>query len=46
MIKKIEYNYFHWGPFLYKTKLNNKEINNIKKLCKKNSKKNCRKNFS
>ena len=46
MIKKIEYNYFHWGPFLYKTKLNNKEINNIKKLCKKNSKKNCRKNLA
>jgi len=36
-MKNINYEYFHWGPFLYKTKLTNKEINKIKKLCKKNN---------
>jgi len=37
--KTINYNFFHWGPFLYKTSLNKEEIKNIKKLCNKNLKK-------
>lgn len=36
--KIINYNFFHWGPFLYKTVLTKEEINLIKKLCSKNSK--------
>lgn len=36
--KKINYSFFHWGPFLYKTNLTEKELHNIKKLCHKNSK--------
>ncbi len=31
----INYNYFHWGPFLYSSTLTTKEINSIKKLCSK-----------
>ena len=44
MIKKkdnpqiINYNFFHWGPFLYRTSLNQKELDQIKKLCSKKSK--------
>ena len=45
-IMKINYNFYHWGPFLYKTKLTNEEINKIKKLCKKNIKKNFRSNLA
>ena len=36
--KIINYNFFHWGPFLYKTSLNEKELDQIKKLCSKKSK--------
>ena len=36
-IKTINYNFFHWGPFLYKTSLDQEEINQIKKLCSKKS---------
>jgi len=36
--KKIDYNFFHWGPFLYKTTLNKKEIKEIRNLCSKNNK--------
>ena len=36
-IKTINYNFFHWGPFLYKTSLDQGEINQIKKLCSKKS---------
>ena len=45
-IKTINYNFFHWGPFLYKTKLTNEEIDKIKKLCKKYKKKDFRKNLA
>ena len=38
MIKTIKYNYFHWGPFLYKTSLESGELKKIKKLCSKKSK--------
>ena len=31
--KKINYEYFYFGPFLYRVKLLNKEIDQIKKLC-------------
>ena len=37
-IKTINYNFFHWGPFLYQTSLNQKKIDQIKKLCTKKSK--------
>lgn len=46
MDKKIYYNFFHWGPFLYKTKLTDEEVEQIKSLCKKNKKKDYRKNLA
>ena len=33
--RTINYNFFHWGPFLYKTTMTKKEIDLIKKLCSK-----------
>ena len=36
--KTINYNFFHWGPFLYKTSVTQEELNSIKKLCTKKSK--------
>ena len=44
--KTITYNFFHWGPFLYKTKLTDEETNKIKKLCKKDNKKDFRKKLA
>ena len=38
MSRTINYNFYHWGPFLYKTILGPTEINFIKKLCSKKSK--------
>jgi len=38
MDKIIKYNYYHWGPLLYKTTLEEYELKKIKKLCSKNSK--------
>lgn len=38
MKKTINYNYYHWGPFLYKTILEPNELTEIKKLCSKKSK--------
>lgn len=46
MDKIIHYNFFHWGPFLYKTKLTDEEIKQIKFLCKKNKKKDYRKHLA
>jgi hypothetical protein len=37
--KTVKYNYFHWGPFLYKTVLELDELKKIKKLCSKKSQK-------
>tara|TARA_R100000781_G_scaffold110467_1_gene75954 strand:+ start:148 stop:732 length:585 start_codon:yes stop_codon:yes gene_type:complete len=34
----IKYRYAHWGPFLYKTSLEQEEIEKIKNLCSKESK--------
>ena len=34
----INYNFFHWGPLLFQTKLNEKELSEIKKLCSKEGK--------
>tara|TARA_R100001224_G_scaffold28803_1_gene15775 strand:+ start:542 stop:1192 length:651 start_codon:yes stop_codon:yes gene_type:complete len=31
----INYNFFHWGPLLYQTKLTEEELNAVKKLCSK-----------
>jgi hypothetical protein len=38
MSRTINYNFYHWGPFLYKSILEPTEINSIKKLCSKKSK--------
>ena len=38
MAKQINYQYYHWGPYLYKTFLEKEEIEKIKKLCSKKSK--------
>ena len=38
MNQTINYNFFHWGPFLYKTSLEQGEIKKIKNLCSKESK--------
>ena len=35
--KTINYDYFHWGPFLYKTTLTTDELNQIEKICSKDS---------
>ena len=35
----ISYNFYYWGPLLFRTKLPNEDIHKIKKLCKKNSEK-------
>jgi len=35
--KQIDYRFFHWGPFLYKTSITEKEIELIQKLCSKDS---------
>jgi len=36
--KIINYNFFHCGPYLYKTSLTKEELVSVKKLCSKNSK--------
>ena len=41
--KKINYQYFHWGPLLYRTLLLEDELKKIKNLCVKNPKKDARK---
>ena len=38
MNRAIRYHYAHWGPFLYKTSLEQEEIEKIKNLCSKQSK--------
>ena len=38
MSRIIKYRYAHWGPFLYKTSLEQEEIEKIKNLCSKESK--------
>jgi len=42
----INYNFFHWGPFLYKTILKKEEIHSIKNLCSKKKSKDCRKRLA
>ena len=42
MDKKIQYQFFHWGPFLYRTSLQPMELIKIKTLCEKNKKKDYR----
>jgi|TARA_R100000149_G_scaffold31148_1_gene11960 hypothetical protein len=37
MDKRIDYNFFHWGPFLYKATLTKEEIKKISSLCSKNN---------
>ena len=38
MARTINYEFFHWGPFLYRTIMTPEEINKIKKLCSKKNK--------
>ena len=38
MDKKINYRFFHWGPFLFRTNLTQDELDKIQKLCSKESK--------
>jgi len=35
--RRIDYHFFHWGPYLYRTCLTQEEINFIKKLCSQKS---------
>lgn len=35
MDRTINYNFYHWGPFLYKTIISKEEIDEVKKLCSK-----------
>lgn len=44
--KIINYNFFHWGPFLYKTKIEDEELKKIKLLCKKDKTKDYRKHLA
>jgi len=37
MSEQINYQYYHWGPYLYKASLKKEEIEKIKKLCSKKS---------
>jgi|TARA_Y100000114_G_scaffold132069_1_gene130634 hypothetical protein len=36
--KIINYNFFHWGPLLFQTKLTEKELDEVKRLCSKEGK--------
>lgn len=38
MDKTINFEFFHWGPFLYKTILTKEEVDQVKKLCSKKMK--------
>ena len=37
----IQYNYYYFGPFLYKAKMNDNEIKKIKEICLKDKDKQC-----
>lgn len=39
---EIHYNYYHWGPFLYKTKVSDKVIKKIFSFCKRDKEKDMR----
>ena len=39
---QINYNYFNWGPFLYKTKIKDETVTKILSLCKRDEKKDMR----
>ena len=38
MDKKINYRFFHWGPFLFRNNLTQDELDKIQKLCSKEGK--------
>ena len=46
MDKIIKHQFYHWGPFLYKTKIISEEVEQIKSLCEKNKNKDYRKNLA
>ena len=37
-LKTINYDFFHWGPFLYRTVITKEEVDQVKKLCSKQNK--------
>ena len=37
-LKTINYDFFHWGPFLYRTVMTKEEVDQVKKLCSKQNK--------
>ena len=44
--KIINYQFYHWGPFLYRTQVDKECLEKIRKLCKKKKKKDYRKNLA
>jgi len=42
----IDYNFYYWGPLLFKSKLNDDNLKQVKKLCKKDPKKSNVKNLA
>ena len=44
--EEIFYNYYFWGPLLWRTKVPDKDLKELKKLCHKNKKKDFRKNLA
>ena len=44
--EEIFYNYYFWGPLLWRTKVLDKDLKELKKLCRKNKKKDFRKNLA
>ena len=43
---KINYNFYYWGPLLFHTKLDDKSLKQVKKLCKKDPKRSFVKNLA
>jgi len=44
--KSIDYRYYHWGPLLYHVSLPKDKLENLKKLCVRNIKKDARKGLA
>ena len=43
---EIQYNYYFWGPLLWRTKIFDKDLKQLKRLCKRNNKLDYRKNLA
>ena len=44
--REIQYNYYFWGPLLWRTKIFDKDLKQLKRLCKRNNKLDYRKNLA